>query len=345
MKVLFDHSSPFLLAHGGVQIQIEQTKAALARAGIDVDFLRWWDDAQPADIIHYFGSIPNNYLDHARQKRIPVVSTAYFSFTCNRSDVRLSIQRLVTRFALALPGWESVQKQLQWRAFREADHLVVGLEAERRVLEKVYGVPKSRVAVIPLGLDEIYLQPASKFRDENYLICVGTIRDVKRSVELAEMARRAEVPILFVGNPYSQSDPYWTRFQRLIDNRFVLHKPHTQDRAEMKRLYSSARAFVLFSRYENWSLVAHEAAASGLALLLPDLNWSRECFGNQATYFRGDEMKIETTILKEFYTIAPSLSAPQNGLYSWDEMAARLIAVYNNVLESARNPALPPTTS
>ena len=33
MKVLFDHPNPFMLAHGGFQIQIEQTKKAPERIG------------------------------------------------------------------------------------------------------------------------------------------------------------------------------------------------------------------------------------------------------------------------------------------------------------------------
>ena len=55
MKILFDHSAPFLLAHGGQQIQIEETKRALEQIGIEVEWLRWWDSAQTGNIIHYFG--------------------------------------------------------------------------------------------------------------------------------------------------------------------------------------------------------------------------------------------------------------------------------------------------
>src|ERR1019366_772376 len=46
MKVLFHHFLPFSLAHGGEQVQIEQTKTALERAGVEVEFLRWWDAAK-----------------------------------------------------------------------------------------------------------------------------------------------------------------------------------------------------------------------------------------------------------------------------------------------------------
>jgi len=334
MKVLIDHSSPFLLAHGGAQVQIEQTKTALERIGIEVEFVRWWDDQQRGDVIHYFGSIPHHYLDLARQKKIPVVLTAFLSSPCNRSNFRLSLQGIVIRTVLSVPGWSSIQRQLQWRAFRKADTVVVGLKAECRVLETVYGVPRNRIAIVPLGLDEPYLRSMSKSVRESHLITVGTIHDVKRSVDLAKMAREAEVPILFVGDPYSDEDPYWHRFQGLIDGHFVMHKPHMHDPGVIKDLYSKARGFVLFSQYENWSLATHEGAACGLPLLLPNMKWSRECFGEGATYFPGDDFKMNSQILRDFYSAAPSLSSSHDGLYSWDYVAKQLVDVYNKVLRS-----------
>src|SRR2546428_13872771 len=63
MKVLVDHASPFLLAHGGFQIQIEETKRALERLGVTVEYLRWWDDEQRGDIIHFFGRPAGAYVD------------------------------------------------------------------------------------------------------------------------------------------------------------------------------------------------------------------------------------------------------------------------------------------
>ena len=46
MKILIHCNQPFVLAHGGLQSQIEQTKGALERIGVDVEFLRWWDEQQ-----------------------------------------------------------------------------------------------------------------------------------------------------------------------------------------------------------------------------------------------------------------------------------------------------------
>jgi len=334
MRVLIDHSSPFLLAHGGVQVQIEQTKLALGRAGIGVEFVRWWDESQSGDVIHYFGAVPQNYLTLARQKRIPVILTAYFSSTCNRSDPRLRMQGMIVRGLLGLPGWGSIKTQLQWYSFREARQIVVGLQAEHHVLEIVYGVPPSRINVVPLGLDDVVLAVPPAKRTGDYLISVGTIRDVKRSVDLAKLALTAEVPILFVGNPYSELDPYWQEFQGLIDNRLVRYKPHVADRTSVMALLSAARGLVLFSEYENWSLAAHEAAAGGLPLLLPDLKWSRECFGDQATYFKRGDDQSNVRILKDFYLSACDLPAPHITRYSWDDVARKLIQIYERARTS-----------
>jgi glycosyltransferase involved in cell wall biosynthesis len=334
MKVILDHLIPFSLAHGGVQIQIEQTKVALERARIEVEFGRWWDTSQQGDIIHYFGSIPNNYLHLARQRRIPVVLTNFFSETCNRSDFYLQVQGLITRGLLALPGWGSIKTQLHWQTYKNVARAIVGTQAEGHVLQTVYGVPESKISVVPLGLDQIYLTNEPLRRPGDHLISVGTIRDVKRSIELADLARSAEVPILFIGNPYSLHDPYWQRFHRLIDNRFVLHRNHVSNASELKSLLLSARGFVLYSHYETWSLAAHEAAACGLPLLLPDMKWSRECFGEEATYFRADNPKTDSEILRNFYKTAPKLSSPRQGLYSWGDVAKQLVDIYEKVLRS-----------
>ncbi len=75
MKVLFNHILPFSLAHGGAQIQIEQTKASLERAGVEVEFLRWWDASQRGDILHYFGPPSAAHADLVRQKGMKLVVT------------------------------------------------------------------------------------------------------------------------------------------------------------------------------------------------------------------------------------------------------------------------------
>ncbi|MGD0632513.1 MAG: glycosyltransferase [Terracidiphilus sp.] len=341
MKVLYDHSHPFFLAHGGLQTEIEQTKAALEKLGVEVEFLRWWDERQRGDLIYFFGVASNAYLLQAREKKRPVVMTPLFSGTCNRSDVRLKCQGLLVRMILALPFGEGVKQQLVWRTFNNCTHNIVRLEAERQVLQIVYRVPPSRISVIPSGLTDAYLRAGPGPRNESHLICTGTITPRKNFVALAELAHRAQVPILFTGKPYSPDDPYWLRFQKLIDGRWVKHQLVPYDTPsggvqEMIKLLQAARGFVFMSDSENWCLSAHEAAACGLPLLLQDQKWSRERFGHQVCYFNGIGVSARNVeLLKQFYADAPTLSPPAVHLPGWDETASKLKKVFEQVLSAA----------
>lgn len=340
MKVLIDHHSPFLLAHGGVQVQIEETLRALQEIGVAAEYVRWWDVTQTGDILHVFGAVSSGYLNLARQKGLPVVLTSFFSATCNRPDSRLALQGLLVRTLLAIPGWETVKMQLNWRAVSSAPYHVVGLNAEAKVLSQVYDVPSSRISVIPLGT-RIPVNQGSSNEKQPYLICVGTIYAVKRSLELAELARQTGVPVLFVGKPYSYDSPYWKEFQKHIDQSVVRYHAHVQP-AELDALLYGARGFVLLSDFENWSLAAHEAAAAGVPILVPDMKWSRECFGNAASYFPSDPAQ-RAAALKRFYEESAQATREPMEFPSWKDVAERLSQLYRKVLldnsQNERNPA------
>jgi glycosyltransferase involved in cell wall biosynthesis len=160
---------------------------------------------------------------------------------------------------------------------------------------------------------------------------------VKHFTEVAEMARAAQVPVLFVSKPYHPGDPYWLRFKTLIDDRWVKYHPYVGCEAEIIRLLQAARWFVLMSNFENWCLSAHEAAACGLPLLVQDQNWSRERFGDQARYFPHigvSRQNVET--LQRFYKDAPGLPVPVIRLYSWTDVARQLKGVYERVFSISR---------
>lgn len=335
MKVLIDCPVPAMFTHGGMQIQIEQTKAGLEAAGVEVEFLRWWDKDQRGDLVHFFGTASNAYLGLARAAGQPVVMTNLFTETCNRSAARLRRQGWLMQAALKIPFGRQLKGQLNWSTYNHATHNVVGLECEKNVLATVYRVPADRISIVPLGLSENYLRAGHGRREENHLICTGTITQRKNCVELAELARAAEVPVLFVGKPYHPDDSYWLRFKKMVDQRLVKYRPHTESEVEMAGLLQASRGFVLMSQFENWCLSAHEAVACGLPVLVPDQNWSRERFGGAARYFKTIGFSAENVNrLKSFYAEAPELPAPAIKLHSWLEIAQELKKVYARVLAS-----------
>lgn len=338
MKILFDSFSiPFYLAHGGAQTQVMQTVSGLQQNGVEVAMACWWDDKQGADIIHSFGVPNQTYIDFARSKGIRVVNTTLFTATCNRTLSQLKWQGRIIAGLLKIPPiqpWGAMRSQLTWEAFNACDMNIVGLEAEARVLEIVYGVPRDKIGIVPLGLPQKFLQAGSGKRNNNYLITTGTITERKRSLELARMAHIAKVPICFVGKPYDEKSNYWKDFQKLVDGTMVSHIAHTECVEEMIDLLQGARGYVLFSDYENWCLSAHEAIACGLPILVPDQPWSRELFGNEANYLLRGNHPENIIRLKRFFDAGPDLNPPNVRLYSWNEIGKMLTAKYELILNA-----------
>jgi glycosyltransferase involved in cell wall biosynthesis len=333
MKVLLHCNLPFMLAHGGTTVQVKETKTALEKIGVETEYLRWWDESQTGDILHEVGGIDMPLVRQAQQRGWKVVLTRLLTQTCNRPAWELFVRQVCIRTVLAAPMPRELKDALPWSAYRACDHLVVGLKAERMVLERLYGIEPERISVIPLGLTEAYLNSGPAPRSETHLICTGTIGPDKKSLQIARLALQAQTPILFVGKPFDFAVAYWLEFAKLIDGKIVKHHPHVGTQAELIALLQRARGYVLMSRFENWSLAAHEAAGSGLPMLLPDQRWSRERFGDQATYWpkRGDDAAA-AAVLRKFYDRCPESGAPQVQLYSWVEVAKMLRDTYAQIL-------------
>ena len=336
MKVLLDYlSTPFFLAHGGATTQILETAKGLNKAGARADFVNWWDPSITADIVHTFGTPPKSYIHFAKAKKVRFVNTTLFTAQCNRPSWQLGMQGSIKSLVLKSPGlpvWNSIRSQMQFDSFRECDLNVVGLMAEVDVLRKAYSVDPSRIAVVPLGLDDAFLHAGHGSREHDELITTGTITPRKRSVELAEMAIAARVPIRFVGKPYDVTDAYWKKFESLIDDRYVRYTSHTESVAEMIQLLKRSRGFVLHSDYEHWCLSAHEAIACGIPILVPDQRWSRERFGNQASYLTPGRSEENVARLKHFHETCPGAPAPDVTLHSWTAVGKLLIEQYSKLL-------------
>ena len=158
------------------------------------DFLRWWDDRQSADVLHFFGRMPPYLLLLAHQRGMKVVITELLGGQGARPAWRLNLQRRVMR-GLERAAPARLAASLSWRAYRQADACVALTPWEKQLFERLYAVPPARVSVIPNGVEEVFLQSAPAPRDE-WLVSVATITEIKRTLELAEAAIAAPDPHL-----------------------------------------------------------------------------------------------------------------------------------------------------
>ena len=334
MKVLFDHPNPFLLAHGGFQTQIEQTKKALGAVGAEVEWLRWWDDKQKGDLIHYFGRAHPAYIRQAQAKGMKVVMSELLTGLGSRSAKARKLQKLFMIVASrVLPKEFTVR--LCWDAYQLADASFALTSWEKKLMVEMFSAKPEKVHVVPNGVEEVFFSKLeAKAEKSKYLICTATITERKRVVELAEAAIIAQVPIWIIGEPYSKEDPYYLKFLSVIkSSKGVLrYEGGIRDRGEMAKIYQEAPGFVLFSSMESLSLSALEAAAGGCPLLLAELPWARASFGSRATYSPLGSREEEARKLKEFYHGIRKVPRPPVPC-RWVEVGKQLLGIYETLLQ------------
>lgn len=297
---------------------------------MDVDYLRWWDDSQAPDIIHYFERPPVPYVHLAKKKGIRIIMSQLLGGLGARSRNILPFQKAAIAAARkALPGM--VTRRFAWEVFGRIDAAIALTPWEAHLNNYVFGIPKEMIHVVPNGVEEVFLKSEPVTRDR-WLVCTATLTEVKRILELARAAVLAETPLRVVGKPYGDSDPYAQRFLALAreNPQIIRYEGPISDRAELARVYREARGFVLLSRWESLSLSALEAAACQCPLLLSDLPWARTTFNENASYCPITSPPQTARFLREFYDAAPSLKPPPRPL-AWSEIAEQLKRIYERV--------------
>ena len=335
MKILINCPLPFALAHGGQAIQVQQTMAALAANGVQVEPVRWWDESQTADLIHYFGRMPAEHIKLAQQKGIKVVIGELLTGAGSRSPRQLRLQKAISRTVERLAP-RSFTAAFNWDAYRLADAVIAMTPWERHLMHYLFGAPLEKIFIVPNGVEEVFLTapPAERGR---WLVCTATITPRKRVLELAQAAVAAQTPLWIIGRAYAESDPYARQFYALAQAHPQLlctDSPPMADRAGLGGIYRAARGFVLLSAMETRSLAAEEAAACECPLLLSDLPWARTTFDKLASYCPLT-ISVDATAqaLRAFYEAAPTLPLPPKPP-TWHEIGRQLKTLYERVLNA-----------
>src|SRR5271165_356050 len=198
MKILIDHQLPFALAHGGLQIQIEQTKEALEKMGTEVEYLRFWDPEQQGDVIHVFGRFSKTYIEMAQRKGMAVVMSELLSETGSRSGRVLLVQKaLIYAARKLLPA--TFLNRMAWDSFKAADMVIALTDWEARLMVDLFDADMSKIQVVPNGVEDCFFLESPPESRDDWLLCTGTITPLKRTVELAKAAVAGKVKIRIVG--------------------------------------------------------------------------------------------------------------------------------------------------
>jgi len=335
MKILLQHGTPFFLAHGGLQTQIEQTKAGLQTIGVEVEYLRWWDDRQKGDAILVFGRPSANFIKMAHEKKLRVILSDLLTGQGSRPAWKHRLHRWALQCVEAIcpPVFST---NLSSRIYHEADACFALTPWEAQLMSNIYGADPGKIHVIPNGVEEVFLTEPPRSRGK-WLVSTATITERKQVLELAQAALLAKTPVWIIGKPYSEDDPYFMAFQKLAiaHPNLIRYEGAISDRGILAGIYREARGFVLLSTMESLSLSALEAAACECPLLLTDLPWARVSFAEAAQYCPIANASATARCLSRFYDAAPSLPTPAKPL-TWVQVAQQIKGIYEALLSTSR---------
>ncbi len=223
-----------------------------------------------------------------------------------------------------MPGRDGIVfRRVVPRAVRRAARVVAVSERTRRDLVRAYGIPESRVVVIPHGVDPAYRPGERPSRD--YVLFVGAVQERKDPRAALEAARTVGLPLVVAGpvkdaGLAAELERCGARLAGYVEQR------------ELAELYRNAACLVLPSRFEGFGLPVLEAMASGTPVVCADEPALREVGGDAAVFVPAGRVAdgIERALADRERLVAAGLARAR--LFSWEETARRTVAVYLEVL-------------
>ena len=209
---------------------------------------------------------------------------------------------------LIFPGESGKRLGGWWRGnflscLRKADLIITSSEYSKGDMTVRFGVPESKVAVIPLGFDSRLFNPAPAGQssgkgllagygiDRPYLIHVGAWQPRKnldrliRAFRLLERGRSDQsFQLVLCGMRHPAADKLDELVRSLaLDGRVIL--TGLVPDSDLAELYRGAIAFVMPSLYEGFGLPVLEAMACGVPVISSDRSSLPEVMGDAAVYF------------------------------------------------------------
>lgn len=235
------------------------------------------------------------------------------------------------------------------RAMRSCARLIVSSDYSRQRIESVLGIPRDRMAVVPLGVGDRFSpgDPSTGIvdrlvGDSPYILTVGTLQP-RKNLEGAlrafeELADSGAKHHLVVVGARGWGDDAIVK--RLADSPHA-ERVHLSGRVtddELVDLYRGAECFVFPTRYEGFGLPILEAMACGTPVISSDRTSLPEVAGDAALLFDPADQSAFNAKLSELLG-SPKLSKEltDKGLehaaeFTWHRTAEMTFAAYEDAL-------------
>lgn len=338
MKVLLFDTTNAFLTPGGKTIHAVKLQQEISKLGVDIQFARWWDKSQEdADIIHFL--CPDiNIARLAKSKGIKTFYSMIFDFESNKTESAKKKTILKNRIIDLFP--KVFSSGAYWKALPYMDMIQFMHKYDKMTALRYFPkyIDPTKVIEIPHAYDPTDMNISTDMNiydmhfPKKYLISVANISERKQTVKLAKFAKKAGVPIVFMGSK-TETDPYFQAFKKEVDNKYVFY-PGFVSKEWRDCIEKNASGYVLLSLGESGCIAVYEAAAYNMPLLLSNLPWAWGYDKPTDISFcdQDDEFKAVEQ-LKSFYKKAEKMDHTPYTVHTWSEVARMYVEKYKELLK------------
>ena len=339
MKVLLYDTTYAFLTPGGKTTHAIKLQKEISKKGVDIQFARWWDKSQEdADIIHFL--TPDLQIAKtAKEKGIKTFFSMIFDFESNKSEKEKKKTILKNLLVDRLPQFSS--SGAYWKALPYMDRIQFMHKYDMQTALRYFPkyIDNRKIVEIPHAYDPADMNISTGLNidemgfPDKYLVSIANISKRKQTVKLAQLARLAKVPVVFMGSA-DFNDSYFKEFSSLIDNKYIYY-PGYVSKEWKDCIESHAAGYVLLSLGESGCIAVYEAAAYKIPLLLSNLPWAWGYENAKDIYFCDQENITKSIVqLQEFYKIASKLERPPFEIHTWSDIATLYVEEYKKILSN-----------
>jgi glycosyltransferase involved in cell wall biosynthesis len=326
------------LMTGGLQVQAVETCKALSSlgGGMTAELFDWSKTETLCDLYHFVSFPPHLYRisELVRQAGRPYVITMLFGSSGNQLDLRISAgRRLITSKLLGKKGRDD--------AISGAASVVTITQADATAAQIIFGVDKTKIAVIPNGVPEDFFKCTPEAWRKTYgngpfVLCVGAVQPRKNQLLLVQACNHLRLPLVLLGPIL----PGQTEYAQRLDDAMRQNEPlggrwlknlRNED-ALLLSAYAACRVFALISAQETQPLSVMQAMAARKPILLLAAPYATDALFRDLPQASSSSLQSVADALKQVWERERATELSPD--YTWGSVARRLQTVYEQVMDS-----------
>ncbi len=324
-------------AAGGVQTRVrEYYKALCNRNDCHVEFFdKLKHKIEEWDIIHFFKLSIEHYdlMIYAKNKGVKIVISSIVPL---QDGLKILTHRLLCKI-IPLHTILDINSDM----LSISTLILTESKSESKFLKKFYGVPFSKIRVLPNGISEKILSgdlslARNKFKTDKFVLQVGRIDENKNQLNVIRSLKGTDISLIIVGGPDPLHPEYFEKCKKEAGENIIFTGWIPQTDPMIASLYAAAKVVLLPSFRETFGNVILEGAACGANIVYSNTLPIKELNLGSGTWTvtPNDISDIQRKIKEAFYSDNdPKLKARVLSEFTWEHIAEKHFQLFENLHE------------